>query len=164
MKLEASRPACQSAARRISRGQDLVEVRHLLPRRHRRHVPGGRHVHRELVRLRERCRRNLRHGERRRTMPLAGAMRSSSSRRSFLVGLAGAGALAALGFPRRASGAPVGSAAGVGFTEIPDGALAAQYLSSLHGELPLIKKTFRPPNFETPVEYFRTPITPNKAL
>ncbi len=30
--------------------------------------------------------------------------------------------------------------------------------------MPLIKKTFRPPNFETPVEYFRTAITPNKAF
>jgi len=35
---------------------------------------------------------------------------------------------------------------------------------ALPGKVPLIKKTYRPPNFETPVEYFRTPITPNKAF
>ena len=30
--------------------------------------------------------------------------------------------------------------------------------------MPLIKKTYRPPNFETPVEYFRSPITRNDAF
>src|ERR1700694_913304 len=48
MKLEASRPACQSAARRIPRGQDLVEVRHLLPRRYRGQVARARGVGRRL--------------------------------------------------------------------------------------------------------------------
>jgi len=91
-------------------------------------------------------------------------MRSSSSRRSFVAGLASVGTLAALGLPRRAFGALLGSAAELGFSELPDGTLAAQSLYALPGKLPLIKKTFRPPNFETPVEYFRTPITPNKAF
>ena len=39
-----------------------------------------------------------------------------------------------------------------------------QVLYALPGKVPLIKKTYRPPNFETPIEYFRTPITPNNAF
>jgi DMSO/TMAO reductase YedYZ molybdopterin-dependent catalytic subunit len=75
------------------------------------------------------------------------------------------GAAAALGIAglRDALGA-VGSMAELGFAEIPDGALAEQVLYALPGKVPLIKKTFRPPNFETPVEYFRTPMTPNRAF
>lgn len=88
----------------------------------------------------------------------------SKSRRSFVAGVAGAGALAALGGLPRALAAPVGGTAGLGLAEIPDGALAEQVLYALPGKVPLIKKTYRPPNFETPVEYFRTPITPNKAF
>ena len=58
----------------------------------------------------------------------------------------------------------VGSMAEHGFAEIPDGALAAQLLHALPGKVPLIKKTYRPPNYETPVEYFRKAITPNNAF
>src|SRR5881394_1907191 len=64
----------------------------------------------------------------------------------------------------RAFSAPVGGTAELGFAEIPDGTLAEQGLFALPGKLPLIKKTFRPPNFETPIEYFRTPITQNRAF
>ena len=60
--------------------------------------------------------------------------------------------------------AAVGSMAELGFAELPDGALEEQILYALPGKAPLIKKTFRPPNFETPIEYFRTPYTPNKAF
>jgi DMSO/TMAO reductase YedYZ molybdopterin-dependent catalytic subunit len=88
----------------------------------------------------------------------------NKSRRSFVAGFAGAGALAALGGLPRALAAPVGGTASLGLAEIPDGALAEQILYALPGKVPLIKKTYRPPNFETPVEYFRTPITPNKAF
>jgi DMSO/TMAO reductase YedYZ molybdopterin-dependent catalytic subunit len=88
---------------------------------------------------------------------------SSESRRRLLAGAAGAGALAALG-PVRVLAAEVGSSGALGFAEIPDGALAEQVLYALPGKLPLIKKTYRPPNFETPIEYFRTPITPNNAF
>src|SRR5919206_952396 len=82
------------------------------------------------------------------------------SRRRFS---AAAGALAVLPFSR-ALAAPVGGAAELGFAEIPDGALAEQMLYALPGKVPLIKKTFRPPNFETPIQYFRTPLTPNRAF
>jgi DMSO/TMAO reductase YedYZ molybdopterin-dependent catalytic subunit len=59
---------------------------------------------------------------------------------------------------------PVGGTAQLGFTELPDGALAEQALQALPGKVPLIRKTARPPNFETPIEYFRTPITRNDAF
>jgi DMSO/TMAO reductase YedYZ molybdopterin-dependent catalytic subunit len=85
---------------------------------------------------------------------------SSQSRRRLL---AGAGALAAL-WPVRVLAGEVGSSGALGFAEIPDGALAEQHLYALPGKVPLIKKTYRPPNFETPLEYFRTPITPNNAF
>ncbi|MEO8305517.1 MAG: molybdopterin-dependent oxidoreductase [Betaproteobacteria bacterium] len=77
--------------------------------------------------------------------------------------IAGAGALAVLG-PGRVLAATVGSTADRGYAEIPDGALAEQTLSPLSGKVPLIKKTFRPPNYETPPEYFRSVITPNNAF
>jgi DMSO/TMAO reductase YedYZ molybdopterin-dependent catalytic subunit len=83
-----------------------------------------------------------------------------ASRRRFV---AGAAALAAFSPASRLLAAP-GSSAALGLAEIPDGALAEQRLYALPGKLPLIKKTYRPPNFETPVEYFRAPITPNKAF
>ena len=90
-------------------------------------------------------------------------MENNSSRRKFLLNTAGAGALATLG-PVRSWAATVGSSGELGFAELPDGTLAEQMLYALPGKVPLIKKTFRPPNFETPVQYFRTPITPNKAF
>lgn len=77
--------------------------------------------------------------------------------------LAGAGALTALG-AARALAADVGSSGALGFAELPDGTLAEQMLFKLPGKLPLIKKTYRPPNFETPIEYFRTAITRNDAF
>jgi DMSO/TMAO reductase YedYZ molybdopterin-dependent catalytic subunit len=87
-----------------------------------------------------------------------------SSRRSFVTAISGAGAFAALGVLPRALAAPLGGTASLGLAEIPDGTLAEQILYALPGKVPLIKKTYRPPNFETPIEYFRTPITPNKAF
>jgi sulfite dehydrogenase len=88
---------------------------------------------------------------------------SSGLRRKLMASAAGAGALAALR-PLRVLAAEVGSSAALGFAEIPAGALAEQHLYALPGKVPLIKKTYRPPNFETPIEYFRTPITPNNAF
>lgn len=85
-------------------------------------------------------------------------------RRRLIVGAGGAGALALAGRLPAANAASVGSAADLGFAEIPDGMLAVQKLAALPGKLPLIQKTYRPPNFETPVEYFRTPITRNDAF
>jgi DMSO/TMAO reductase YedYZ molybdopterin-dependent catalytic subunit len=49
-------------------------------------------------------------------------------------------------------------------TELPEGTRAAAVLETLPGKKPLIKLSYRPPNYETPIEYFRTAITPNDAF
>ena len=47
---------------------------------------------------------------------------------------------------------------------LPSGTAAEQLLEALPGKVPLIKKTYRPPNYETPVSYFNEEITPNNAF
>src|SRR5207302_10241706 len=81
-------------------------------------------------------------------------------RRSILK--AAAGALGA--WSVRDALAAVGSMAELGFSEIPDGALVEQLLHALPGKVPLIKMSYRPSNYETPVVYFRRPITPNNSF
>jgi DMSO/TMAO reductase YedYZ molybdopterin-dependent catalytic subunit len=48
--------------------------------------------------------------------------------------------------------------------ELPEGTRAEVILDVLPGKSPLIKLTYRPPNYETPIEYFRGAITPNNAF
>jgi DMSO/TMAO reductase YedYZ molybdopterin-dependent catalytic subunit len=48
--------------------------------------------------------------------------------------------------------------------ELPEGTRAAAVLDTLPGKKPLIKLSYRPPNYETPIEYFRSAITPNDAF
>src|SRR5882757_4859985 len=58
-----------------------------------------------------------------------------------------------------------GEAAGLDLpAELPEGTRAEAILDVLPGKKPLIKLTYRPPNYETPIEYFRTAITPNDAF
>jgi DMSO/TMAO reductase YedYZ molybdopterin-dependent catalytic subunit len=47
---------------------------------------------------------------------------------------------------------------------LPEGVRASATLESLPGKKPLIKLSYRPPNYETPLEHFRTAITPNDAF
>jgi DMSO/TMAO reductase YedYZ molybdopterin-dependent catalytic subunit len=49
-------------------------------------------------------------------------------------------------------------------SELPDGAIEQGLLEALPGKLPLIKRSYRPPNYETPVEYFRDVYTRNDAF
>src|SRR3974390_2230736 len=49
-------------------------------------------------------------------------------------------------------------------TEWPLGRRAETVLDALPGKKPLIKLSYRPPNYETPISYFRTPLTPNDAF
>jgi DMSO/TMAO reductase YedYZ molybdopterin-dependent catalytic subunit len=81
-----------------------------------------------------------------------------------LLGAAGAGA--ALGGSGVSFPLPLeAEAAGVDLpAELPDGTRAEAILDALPGKKPLIKLTYRPPNYETPVEYFRSAITPNDAF
>lgn len=47
---------------------------------------------------------------------------------------------------------------------LPAGTVAQSALDALPGKRPLMRRTFRPPNFETPVEYFAETYTPNDAF
>ena len=48
--------------------------------------------------------------------------------------------------------------------ELPAGTVASSVLDALPGKRPLTKRSFRPPNYETPVEFFREAYTPNDAF
>jgi sulfite dehydrogenase len=47
---------------------------------------------------------------------------------------------------------------------LPQGTVAQQGLEALPGKKPLIRKTFRPPNYETPVSVFDQALTPNDSF
>src|SRR3954451_543765 len=47
---------------------------------------------------------------------------------------------------------------------LPGGVYDTAILDALPGKKPLIKLSYRPPNYETPVSYFKTAITPNDAF
>ncbi|HEX7605702.1 MAG TPA: molybdopterin-dependent oxidoreductase, partial [Usitatibacter sp.] len=78
-------------------------------------------------------------------------------RRRFLAGLA---------VPAISSLSPASSLAAKLWqpSELPEGAIETGQLERLAGKVPLIKRSFRPPNFETPLDYFRDPITRNDAF
>ena len=52
----------------------------------------------------------------------------------------------------------------IGPEGLPEGAIEAALFDTLPGKLPLIKRSFRPPNFETPTRYFAEAFTPNDAF
>ena len=80
---------------------------------------------------------------------------SHINRRHFLGTSAAAGAMVG-GFGRLAE------AAGVELTPgVPEGVASYATMATLPGKKPLIELSDRPPNYETPLEYLRTPITPN---
>jgi DMSO/TMAO reductase YedYZ molybdopterin-dependent catalytic subunit len=85
------------------------------------------------------------------------------TRRQFLKNLAGGAALLGSGalLPSLARGA---DAAAVGPAGLPPGTLETSFLEALPGKRPLIKRTYRPPNFETPLEVFEQVFTPNDAF
>ncbi len=58
----------------------------------------------------------------------------------------------------------VTAAAGVGPAGMPAGTLESSTYDTLPGKLPLIKRAWRPPNFETPTRYFSEAFTPNDAF
>ena len=47
---------------------------------------------------------------------------------------------------------------------LPQGTVGLQALEALPGKKPLIRKTFRPPNYETPVSVFDQALTPNDSF
>jgi sulfite dehydrogenase len=80
------------------------------------------------------------------------------SRRHLLQTAGAAGALAGFGLPivARAQNAAAMLTPGV-----PSGVASIASMASLPGKKPLIRLADRPPNYESPLEYLRTPITPN---
>jgi DMSO/TMAO reductase YedYZ molybdopterin-dependent catalytic subunit len=81
--------------------------------------------------------------------------------RRHLLGTAGAGAaLAASGIslPRFSEAEAAGVELAPG---LPAGVSSIASMAKLPGKKPLIKLADRPPNYESPLEYLRTPITPN---
>jgi hypothetical protein len=47
---------------------------------------------------------------------------------------------------------------------LPGGTVAEQVLEALPGKVPLIKKTYRPPNYETPISYFQSVVHAQRCL
>jgi DMSO/TMAO reductase YedYZ molybdopterin-dependent catalytic subunit len=76
-------------------------------------------------------------------------------RRQFLLGASAAAATGGL--------LPVGRSTAAD-PDLPAGAVASAVLDALPGKRPLIKRAFRPPNYETPVSHFRHALTPNDAF
>ena len=85
------------------------------------------------------------------------------NRRQFLLDVARGAAVLGAGsiFPVRALGAGPTRPTIDGLV---DGTNGSAVLEALPGKRPLIKRTFRPPNYETPVEYFAEQFTPNDAF
>ena len=77
-------------------------------------------------------------------------------RRSFLQGLGGA-----IAAPAVLSGRAFAAEQAPLTFGLPEGEYNTAVLEALPGKRPLIKLATRPPNFEAPVSYFSTPITPN---
>ena len=48
--------------------------------------------------------------------------------------------------------------------QLPEGTRAEAILDTLPGKKPLIKLSYRPPNYESPIEYLRSDITPNDSF
>jgi DMSO/TMAO reductase YedYZ molybdopterin-dependent catalytic subunit len=82
-------------------------------------------------------------------------------RREVLKGIAGATVIGAGGVvPRLLGAAPLAT----GSEGLPSGAVDSAVLEALPGKRALIKRTFRPPNYETPVGLFDPLYTPNDAF
>ena len=65
-------------------------------------------------------------------------------------------ALAGSGWPRLSESRAAGAAVTPG---VPAGIVDAATLETLPGKKPLIRLSYRPPNYEFPLDYFRNPIT-----
>ena len=82
-------------------------------------------------------------------------------RRRVLQHLGGVGAVAASGLWPRGGAAQQKPPLTSG---LPDGVYDSAILDVLPGKKPLIKLSYRPPNYETPTSYFGDAITPNDAF
>src|SRR5580704_10089407 len=88
------------------------------------------------------------------------------TRRRLLEASGAGAALASMGraFSQTAGG-EVDAPAGLDLSpQLPDGTRIEAVLEALPGKKPLIKLSYRPPNYETPIEHLRTAITPSDAF
>lgn len=83
----------------------------------------------------------------------------SLSRRNFLGTAAGAAGILIIPPSARAQ-----SAAPMVTPGVPGGVATYANMATLPGKKPLIQLSDRPPNYESPLEYFRTTITPNEEF
>jgi sulfite dehydrogenase (cytochrome) subunit A len=81
-------------------------------------------------------------------------------RRKVLLGMGGTAALGASGLLSRAAAAQKPQLT----TGLPGGVYDTAALETLPGKKPLIRLSYRPPNYETPVSYFDSAFTPNDAF
>ena len=88
------------------------------------------------------------------SLRVAAEQGDAMDRRRFLVGSSGALAGALL-LPRAGFAGDAG---------LPEGTVASSVLDALPGKRPLIKRTWRPPNYEMPTTLFREAYTPNDAF
>jgi sulfite dehydrogenase (cytochrome) subunit A len=85
--------------------------------------------------------------------------------RRHLVKAAGAGlVLAGTGITPGSRGLAAAQGPGAMPAALPEGLRESAVLEALPGKKPLIKLTYRPPNYETPLPNFSTAITPNDAF
>jgi DMSO/TMAO reductase YedYZ molybdopterin-dependent catalytic subunit len=90
-------------------------------------------------------------------------VRAGIDRRHFLTRAGAATAAAAIaGSPLRPAVAADGAVPLTPGT--PDGLPSVARLEALPGKKPLIKLSYRPPNYETPLQYFNEVLTPNDAF
>jgi len=88
------------------------------------------------------------------------------TRRRLLEASGAGAALASMGraFSQTAGG-EVDAPAGLDLSpQLPDGTRIEAVLEALPGKKPLIKLSYRPPNYETPIEHLRSAITSNDAF
>lgn len=84
------------------------------------------------------------------------------NRRQLVAGGAGLAAAAATG--KLLSEAALAASSVRLDATLPEGLRQSATLESLPGKAPLIKLSYRPPNYETPVDYFKDVFTPNDAF
>jgi DMSO/TMAO reductase YedYZ molybdopterin-dependent catalytic subunit len=89
-------------------------------------------------------------------------VRSATNRRRFLA-RAGAATATAL-IAGRATRPGLADSAVPLTPGTPDGLASVAKLEALPGKKPLIKLSYRPPNYETPLQYFNQVLTPNDAF
>jgi DMSO/TMAO reductase YedYZ molybdopterin-dependent catalytic subunit len=83
------------------------------------------------------------------------------TRRSLLGAASAGAALTGLGWPESSESLAAGAPVSPG---VPAGVIDSAALETLPGKKPLIRLAYRPPNYESPLDYLRTPITPNEEF